>query len=77
MVVPESCVKPLPDNIPLEIEPLIEPLAVRWHAVDISAYKEGDSVLVLGGGPIGLTVVQASHGDTALGAAYVREGSIR
>ncbi|KIW97949.1 chlorophyll synthesis pathway protein BchC [Cladophialophora bantiana CBS 173.52] len=62
MVVPESCVKPLPDNIPLEVGALIEPLAVGWHAVDISPYKEGDSVLVLGGGPIGLAVVQALVG---------------
>ncbi|OAL40307.1 hypothetical protein AYO20_00043 [Fonsecaea nubica] len=62
MVVPESCVKPLPDNIPLEVGALIEPLAVGWHAVDISPYKDGDSVLVLGGGPIGLAVVQALVG---------------
>ncbi|KAJ9613272.1 hypothetical protein H2200_003214 [Cladophialophora chaetospira] len=62
MVVPESCVKSLPDNVPLEVGALIEPLAVGWHAVDISPYKEGDSVLVLGGGPIGLAVVQALVG---------------
>ena len=38
---------------------LIEPLAVGWHAVKISPYKEGDAVLILGGGPIGLAVIQA------------------
>lgn len=37
---------------------LIEPLAVAWHAVNMSPYKKGDSVLILGGGPIGLAVVQ-------------------
>ena len=31
---------------------------MAWHAVNISPYKQGDSVLVLGGGPIGLAVVQ-------------------
>ena len=41
-----------------EILALVEPLSVAWHAVKISPYKEGDSVLVLGGGPIGLAVVQ-------------------
>jgi len=46
----------------LEIGALIEPLAVGWHAVVISPFKEGDSVLVLGGGPIGLAVVQALVG---------------
>lgn len=62
MVVPASCVKPLPDNISLEVGALIEPLAVGWHAVDISPYKKGDAALVLGGGPIGLAVVQALVG---------------
>lgn len=38
---------------------LVEPLAVAWHAVNISPLKKGDSVLILGGGPIGLAVVQA------------------
>ena len=36
----------------------MEPLAVAWHAVNMSPYKKGDSVLVLGGGPIGLAVIQ-------------------
>ena len=62
MVVPESCVKKLPDNVSLEVGALIEPLAVGWHAVDVSPWKEGDSALVLGGGPIGLSVVQALIG---------------
>lgn len=59
---PASAVKPLPDNVSLEVGALIEPLAVGWHAVAISPYKEGDSVLVLGGGPIGLSVIQALVG---------------
>lgn len=37
----------------------MEPLAVAWHAVNISPFKKGDSVLILGGGPIGLAVVQS------------------
>lgn len=41
------------------ITALVEPLAVAWHAVNISPYKPGHSVLILGGGPIGLAVVQA------------------
>ena len=31
---------------------------MAWHAVKTSPFKKGDSVLVLGGGPIGLAVVQ-------------------
>lgn len=31
---------------------------MAWHAVKTSPFKKGDSVLVLGGGPIGLAVIQ-------------------
>ncbi|KAG6169806.1 hypothetical protein E4U48_000501 [Claviceps purpurea] len=58
MVVPESCVKRLPDNVSLEEGALVEPLAVGWHAVEISPYMKTDSVLILGAGPIGLAVCQ-------------------
>ena len=45
------------DPLILELA-LIEPLSVAWHAVKTSPFEKGDSVLVLGGGPIGLAVVQ-------------------
>lgn len=43
-------------------------MAVGWHAVKISPFKPGDSVLILGGGPIGLSVIQAlrSKGDSTI-----------
>jgi threonine dehydrogenase-like Zn-dependent dehydrogenase len=75
IVVPTSTLYHLPDNVSLEIggkkhsgiaasranwnPALIEPLAVGWHAVKISPYKEGDAVLILGGGPIGISVILA------------------
>ena len=62
VVLPESCVKKLPENVSLEVGALVEPLAVGWHAIDISPYKDGDSVLILGGGPIGLAVIQILRG---------------
>lgn len=43
----------------MEAGALVEPLAVGWHAVKMSPMKAGDTVLVLGGGPIGLSVIQA------------------
>ncbi|KAF9768926.1 hypothetical protein IL306_013718 [Fusarium sp. DS 682] len=61
-VVPQDAVKKLPDNVSLEVGALVEPLAVGWHAIKISPYKEGDSAFVVGGGPIGLAVVQALIG---------------
>lgn len=45
-------------EIPL-IVALVEPLAVGWHATTLSEMKANDRVLILGGGPIGLAVLQA------------------
>lgn len=56
---PATAVKLLPANMSLEAGALVEPLAVGWHAVSISPFQDGDSALVLGGGPIGLATVQA------------------
>ena len=46
----------LPDSLELQTAALIEPLAVGLHAVRIGGVKAGDRVLVMGAGPIGLTV---------------------
>ncbi|EMC96855.1 hypothetical protein BAUCODRAFT_90175 [Baudoinia panamericana UAMH 10762] len=59
IVVPEYAVFHIPDNVGLDVAALVEPLAVAWHAVNASPFKPTDSVLVLGGGPIGLSVIQA------------------
>lgn len=37
---------------------MVEPLSVAWHAVEQSAAKAGDNILVMGAGPIGLAVLQ-------------------
>lgn len=58
IVAPAEHFYPLPDNLSLEIAALIEPLAVAWHAVNISPFKPTDSAMVLGGGPIGVGVIQ-------------------
>jgi (R,R)-butanediol dehydrogenase/meso-butanediol dehydrogenase/diacetyl reductase len=44
----------VPDSIGYQSAALIEPLAVAVHAVRSSGLKAGDSVCVLGAGPIGL-----------------------
>ena len=61
-MLPDTAIKKLPDNVSLEVGALVEPLAVGWHAVEMSPFKAGDSVIILGGGPIGLAVVQALKG---------------
>lgn len=48
----------LPDNVSLEAGALVEPLAVAWHAVNLSPFKANGTAIVLGGGPIGIGVIQ-------------------
>ncbi|KAH6709504.1 chaperonin 10-like protein [Leptodontidium sp. MPI-SDFR-AT-0119] len=55
----------LPSHISLEVGALVEPLAVGWHAIQSSPFQAGDSILIIGGGPIGLGLVQVLK---ALGA---------
>lgn len=59
LVVPEYTLFNCPDNVGLDVAALVEPLAVGWHAVNSSPFKPSDTALVLGGGPIGLSVIQA------------------
>jgi threonine dehydrogenase-like Zn-dependent dehydrogenase len=58
VVVPEAAVLKLPDNIPLDVGALVEPLSVAWHAVAAASLTPSSTVLILGGGPIGLAIVQ-------------------
>ncbi|KAJ5982764.1 hypothetical protein N7451_012864 [Penicillium sp. IBT 35674x] len=58
IVAPAGHFYPIPKSVSLEAAALIEPLAVAWHAVNSSPSKSGDNVLLVGGGPIGVSVVQ-------------------
>jgi threonine dehydrogenase-like Zn-dependent dehydrogenase len=58
IVAPASHFYSIPETISLEAAALIEPLAVAWHAVNLTPFNPGDNVLLVGGGPIGLGVVQ-------------------
>ncbi len=50
---------PVPDNVSDENALLAEPLGCALHAVDVAGRPEGKSVLVIGGGVIGLCTVAA------------------
>lgn len=52
---PNQCVT-LPLDLTLADGAIIEPLAVALHGVNLSGLRQGDNVLVLGAGPIGLAV---------------------
>jgi threonine dehydrogenase-like Zn-dependent dehydrogenase len=58
--VPSRNVVPLPDSMPESYGALIEPIAVAVHAVRRAGVKAGDTVLVVGGGPIGQSAVLAA-----------------
>jgi len=51
----------LPDSLDLRTAALVEPLAVGIHAVRIADVKAGSRVMIIGAGPIGLTVAQWSR----------------
>jgi len=54
VLVREDMVRHLPDNVSYESGAMVEPASVAFRAVNISGVKKGDSVLVIGGGIIGL-----------------------
>ena len=56
----ESLVYKLPEDLPLDEGALLEPLSIAVHAVDIAKIKVGDSVIITGGGPIGLLILQTA-----------------
>ncbi|OJZ88611.1 hypothetical protein ASPFODRAFT_205720 [Aspergillus luchuensis CBS 106.47] len=58
IVAPAEHFYTIPDNVSLEAAALVEPLAVAWHAVNISPFKPNNNVLVLGGGPVGIGIIQ-------------------
>ncbi|MFC1920848.1 zinc-binding dehydrogenase [Chloroflexota bacterium] len=57
-VYQENTVFPIPEDTPLEIGALVEPISVAVHALDIAQMKVGDSVIIAGAGTIGLLVLQ-------------------
>ena len=51
--IPAYCVVPLPDGVSDDEGALLEPLAVAMHALDRGGARPGQTVIVLGFGPIG------------------------
>jgi (R,R)-butanediol dehydrogenase/meso-butanediol dehydrogenase/diacetyl reductase len=46
----------LPSSVDLRMGALVEPMAVSWHAVDLSGAKSGHTALIAGAGPIGIGI---------------------
>ncbi|CCF59797.1 hypothetical protein KAFR_0I00160 [Kazachstania africana CBS 2517] len=62
MCINESHCFKVPKDMPMDIAALIQPIAVSWHAIKVARFKRGGSVLVIGGGPIGLCTLLALQG---------------
>jgi 2-desacetyl-2-hydroxyethyl bacteriochlorophyllide A dehydrogenase len=54
--VPAEIVHVVPDQVPLHIAALIEPVAVACHDVRRGSLASGESAVVFGAGPIGLLI---------------------
>jgi L-iditol 2-dehydrogenase len=58
MAWPERLLTPIPDSITDDEAPILEPLGVALHALDLAPVAAGARVGVYGCGPIGLLLVQ-------------------
>lgn len=68
IVVKPVALIPLPQNVPLKLATLAEPLAVAAHMIRISGFRSEQNVLVLGTGPIGCALIMLLR---AKGAAVI------
>ncbi len=57
-LAPQSCILKVSDKISDDYASMVEPCAVSMHTVCKKVPKPGDKVVVLGGGMIGLNIVQ-------------------
>lgn len=54
--VPAFTLHRLPQNLPLSLGAMIEPLAVACHDIRLGELKAGENAVIIGGGPIGLLI---------------------
>jgi 2-desacetyl-2-hydroxyethyl bacteriochlorophyllide A dehydrogenase len=54
VVVRDSMLVPIPDDLSLEDGALVEPLAVGLHGLNVGEARPGDRCVVIGAGPIGV-----------------------
>ncbi|MBW1773035.1 MAG: alcohol dehydrogenase catalytic domain-containing protein [Deltaproteobacteria bacterium] len=59
--VPAYTLHRLPKNFDMKIGAMIEPLSVACHDVRLGEIKSGETVVVLGGGPIGMLIGMVSQ----------------
>jgi len=57
----EDAIYVLPDDVSLEEGALLEPASVAVHTIDIAALKPGGTLAILGGGPIGMLILEVAR----------------
>ena len=76
--VPERCLHHIPDSLPFERAALTEPCCVAYNCVAVkSKIRPGDTVVVLGPGPIGLLcaeMARLSGAGTLVVAGLAQDG---
>jgi L-iditol 2-dehydrogenase len=60
MVHPAELCFPLPDGVSNEQGAMLEPLGIALHAVRLAKLRPGDTVAVLGSGPVGLLTLEVA-----------------
>ncbi|MEU1268428.1 alcohol dehydrogenase catalytic domain-containing protein [Streptomyces sp. NPDC005799] len=63
--VPASTLIRLPATLPLDRAALVEPTAVAVHDVGRAAVKNGEKVVVVGGGPVGILIALVARATGA------------
>jgi L-iditol 2-dehydrogenase len=71
-VVPAANCFPIPDGMTLDEAALVEPLSVGLHAVRLGDVAEAARIVILGAGPIGLSVLLCAKA-TAACTVYVTD----
>jgi len=66
-IVPFAQAYALPADVPAELCAFVEPVSCAIHGIDRAAIRAGDTVVILGGGTIGLLMLQlARHAGAAM-----------
>ena len=60
-IVPETQCYRLSDDIPVRFGAMAEPLACCIHGIDLAEIRAGDTVCVIGGGAIGMMMLQLAR----------------
>jgi len=68
IVLPAYTLVPLPESMNLLYGSMMEPLAVGYHAAQNGSFTPGETVTVIGAGPIGLMTILSLK---ALGAGHI------